>query len=346
MTKKQLAVIKKAKRLSLIENNGADKEHNGVWLRLDIKGGNAYIRIKDEGYDARRISFKESAEDKLRTLKAVLPWSEIQIQDDYAVIGTNKFYIDTALSLPEFEESAKESISKEQIALLKKIELFTSKDDARYFFSGIYFDDSEHRAVATDGKIIGYSKYDNIPEAIKGKSISDVWKYLDRETQVWNARKEDHLTHAVYIHHIFFNDGVYYVVTQREGRFPGYETALPNRAKYADFSFDKKLLDGIDRTLLISANAQKTAIYNRWDDDAFIELPITLPIPEDRAMTLEIEQWLKILKAMGKKTSIGFDETKKTVHFTDGIVNITAANQLYGYYSATSQEPQEDKKEA
>ena len=238
---------------------------------------------------------------------------------------------------------------------IKIAELYTSKDPAREFMQGVFFD-KEGKIVATDGRIMYVTN--GIPEfpvcQIKVTKILlkilDIADYIEMGIKYANSKNKETNQEVRVAKYIIFNFKIgtsefTYSCKLIEGKFPNWEAVIPEKQDFHVVPFDKKIWKDIysaskklqpknDKNLCFTIeDSNHVTISNDDIVYATIEWSIEPDINKRNVLVFNADYLNILLTKSGELIDIGYTNFLRAFTFTykDGSIAVAMPTQIKEY---------------
>ena len=235
---------------------------------------------------------------------------------------------------------------------IKIAELYTSKDPAREFMQGVFFD-KEGKIVATDGRIMYVTN--GIPEfpvcQIKVTKILlkilDIADYIEMGIKYANSKNKETNQEVRVAKYIIFNFKIgtsefTYSCKLIEGKFPNWEAVIPEKQDFHVVPFDKKIWKDIysaskklqpknDKNLCFTIeDSNHVTISNDDIVYATIEWSIEPDINKRNVLVFNADYLNILLTKSGELIDIGYTNFLRAFTFTykDGSIAVAMPTQI------------------
>ena len=235
---------------------------------------------------------------------------------------------------------------------IKIAELYTSKDPAREFMQGVFFD-KEGKIVATDGRIMYVTN--GIPEfpvcQIKVTKILlkilDIADYIEMGIKYANSKNKETNQEVRVAKYIIFNFQIgtsefTYSCKLIEGKFPNWEAVIPEKQDFHVVPFDKKIWKDIysaskklqpknDKNLCFTIeDSNHVTISNDDIVYATIEWSIEPDINKRNVLVFNADYLNILLTKSGELIDIGYTNFLRAFTFTykDGSIAVAMPTQI------------------
>ena len=235
---------------------------------------------------------------------------------------------------------------------IKIAELYTSKDPAREFMQGVFFD-KEGKIVATDGRIMYVTN--GIPEfpvcQIKVTKILlkilDIADYIEMGIKYANSKNKETNQEVRVAKYIIFNFTIgtsefTYSCKLIEGKFPNWEAVIPEKQDFHVVPFDKKIWKDIysaskklqpryDKNLYFTIeDSNHVTISNDDIVYATIEWSIEPDINKRNVLVFNADYLNILLTKSGELIDIGYTNFLRAFTFTykDGSIAVAMPTQI------------------
>ena len=235
---------------------------------------------------------------------------------------------------------------------IKIAELYTSKDPAREFMQGVFFD-KEGKIVATDGRIMYVTN--GIPEfpvcQIKVTKILlkilDIADYIEMGIKYANSKNKETNQEVRVAKYIIFNFKIgtsefTYSCKLIEGKFPNWEAVIPEKQDFHVVPFDKKIWKDIysaskklqpryDKNLYFTIeDSNHVTISNDDIVYATIEWSIEPDINKRNVLVFNADYLNILLTKSGELIDIGYTNFLRAFTFTykDGSIAVAMPTQI------------------
>ena len=238
---------------------------------------------------------------------------------------------------------------------IKIAELYTSKDPAREFMQGVFFD-KEGKIVATDGRIMYVTN--GIPEfpvcQIKVTKILlkilDIADYIEMGIKYANSKNKETNQEVRVAKYIIFNFKIgtsefTYSCKLIEGKFPNWKAVIPEKQDFHVVPFDKKIWKDIysaskklqpryDKNLYFTIeDSNHVTISNDDIVYATIEWSIEPDINKRNVLVFNADYLNILLTKSGELIDIGYTNFLRAFTFTykDGSIAVAMPLQIKEY---------------
>ena len=238
---------------------------------------------------------------------------------------------------------------------IKIAELYTSKDPAREFMQGVFFD-KEGKIVATDGRIMYVTN--GIPEfpvcQIKVTKILlkilDIADYIEMGIKYANSKNKETNQEVRVAKYIIFNFKIgtsefTYSCKLIEGKFPNWKAVIPEKQDFHVVPFDKKIWKDIysaskklqpryDKNLYFTIeDSNHVTISNDDIVYATIEWSIEPDINKRNVLVFNADYLNILLTKSGELIDIGYTNFLRAFTFTykDGSIAVAMPSQIKEY---------------
>ena len=238
---------------------------------------------------------------------------------------------------------------------IKIAELYTSKDPAREFMQGVFFD-KEGKIVATDGRIMYVTN--GIPEfpvcQIKVTKILlkilDIADYIEMGIKYANSKNKETNQEVRVAKYIIFNFQIgtsefTYSCKLIEGKFPNWEAVIPEKQDFHVVPFDKKIWKDIysaskklqpknDKNLCFTIeDSNHVTISNDDIVYATIEWSIEPDINKRNVLVFNADYLNILLTKSGELIDIGYTDFLRAFTFTykNGSIAVVMPSQIKEY---------------
>ena len=238
---------------------------------------------------------------------------------------------------------------------IKIAELYTSKDPAREFMQGVFFD-KEGKIVATDGRIMYVTN--GIPEfpvcQIKVTKILlkilDIADYIEMGIKYANSKNKETNQEVRVAKYIIFNFKIgtsefTYSCKLIEGKFPNWKAVIPEKQDFHVVPFDKKIWKDIysaskklqpryDKNLYFTIeDSNHVTISNDDIVYATIEWSIEPDINKRNVLVFNADYLNILLTKSGELIDIGYTDFLRAFTFTykDGSIAVAMPLQIKEY---------------
>ena len=235
---------------------------------------------------------------------------------------------------------------------IKIAELYTSKDPAREFMQGVFFD-KEGKIVATDGRIMYVTN--GIPEfpvcQIKVTKILlkilDIADYIEMGIKYANSKNKETNQEVRVAKYIIFNFKIgtsefTYSCKLIEGKFPNWKAVIPEKQDFHVVPFDKKIWKDIysaskklqpknDKNLCFTIeDSNHVTISNDDIVYATIEWSIEPDINKRNVLVFNADYLNILLTKSGELIDIGYTNFLRAFTFTykDGSIAVAMPTQI------------------
>jgi len=235
---------------------------------------------------------------------------------------------------------------------IKIAELYTSKDPAREFMQGVFFD-KEGKIVATDGRIMYVTN--GIPEfpvcQIKVTKILlkilDIADYIEMGIKYANSKNKETNQEVRVAKYIIFNFKIgtsefTYSCKLIEGKFPNWKAVIPEKQDFHVVPFDKKIWKDIysaskklqpryDKNLYFTIeDSNHVTISNDDIVYATIEWSIEPDINKRNVLVFNADYLNILLTKSGELIDIGYTNFLRAFTFTykDGSIAVAMPSQI------------------
>ena len=235
---------------------------------------------------------------------------------------------------------------------IKIAELYTSKDPAREFMQGVFFD-KEGKIVATDGRIMYVTN--GIPEfpvcQIKVTKILlkilDIADYIEMGIKYANSKNKETNQEVRVAKYIIFNFKIgtsefTYSCKLIEGKFPNWKAVIPEKQDFHVVPFDKKIWKDIysaskklqpryDKNLYFTIeDSNHVTISNDDIVYATIEWSIEPDINKRNVLVFNADYLNILLTKSGELIDIGYTNFLRAFTFTykDGSIAVAMPTQI------------------
>jgi len=235
---------------------------------------------------------------------------------------------------------------------IKIAELYTSKDPAREFMQGVFFD-KEGKIVATDGRIMYVTN--GIPEfpvcQIKVTKILlkilDIADYIEMGIKYANSKNKETNQEVRVAKYIIFNFKIgtsefTYSCKLIEGKFPNWKAVIPEKQDFHVVPFDKKIWKDIysaskklqpknDKNLCFTIeDSNHVTISNDDIVYATIEWSIEPDINKRNVLVFNADYLNILLTKSGELIDIGYTDFLRAFTFTykDGSIAVAMPTQI------------------
>ena len=238
---------------------------------------------------------------------------------------------------------------------IKIAELYTSKDPAREFMQGVFFD-KEGKIVATDGRIMYVTN--GIPEfpvcQIKVTKILlkilDIADYIEMGIKYANSKNKETNQEVRVAKYIIFNFKIgtsefTYSCKLIEGKFPNWKAVIPEKQDFHVVPFDKKIWKDIysaskklqpryDKNLYFTIeDSNHVTISNDDIVYATIEWSIEPDINKRNVLVFNADYLNILLTKSGELIDIGYTDFLRAFTFTykNGSIAVVMPSQIKEY---------------